>query len=496
MRRNRLLVMMVVAGLTGVLGVSVLRAKYPPVDGGMQQVLPHPVFAELDPWLQDALLDEQRDINDRYADLFRYFVAGYLAYRSEDGARAFYPGAASNNGRALDGLEGFSRTAPLIAAWLYGGRAETVTVPRFGPVDLVSLLRKGIVNGTDPLQNAYWGRIGTDDQRIVEAADIALALWLTRDTLWDTLDSEARHRVTAWLAQAEGKVTKPGNWRLFPVLINRVLESLGVPVNRESFARDWSTLRASYAGSGWFHDQRQARIDFYNAWAFHYALYWLTLIDPGFETEFITDARREFVAFFRYFIAPKGLPIFGRSICYRTAAPTPLVIAAHSDGGTVEPGEARRALDRVWRYFVNRGGVANGGLSQGYCGRDLRILDRYSGPASCLWGTRSLVAAFTHPAQSPFWSAPERPLPVEQADFEVHSPAARLTVRGDRSSGAVVVRRDDPSPGSVELEAYTWRHRLAERLLQRPFRPTNKRAKYARAAYRSDQPFCGCGTAS
>lgn len=469
-----------------------LHVRYPAVEGGLHRTSPHPAFAELDPWLQRALLDDQRDVEDRYADLFRYFVAGYLAYRSDTGAVAFYPGEASNHGYAVDGLEGFSRTAPLIGAWLYSGRSKVLDVPRFGKVNLEALLRQAIEAGTNPAGDAYWGAIGIADQRVVEAADIALALWLTRDSIWDRLNADEKDRIAAWLAQSEGKVTTPGNWRLFPMLVNRVLRSFGETTSDEAFARDWEVVRAGYAGEGWFYDSREQHLDYYNAWSFYYGLYWLTQIDPGFDVEFVKKARREFVAFFRYFMTPKGLPIFGRSICYRTAATVPLVIAAGTDPDLVDPGEARRAFDRLWRYFVNRGGVVNGALSQGYCGADERIVDPYIGPASCLWGTRSLLVALLHRPGSPFWSRPEHALRVELADFDLTSSSTGLRVVGHRDTGSVTVYLRGESTGSAELIPYTWKNRFAEWLLQRPFRPKNDEAKYLLPSYRSDVPFCGC----
>jgi len=63
-----------------------------------------------------------------YADLMRYFVAGFIAHRSRLGAHADYPGLRSYNGPAMDRLEGFTRLAPLLAAWLHGGRAPRVVL--------------------------------------------------------------------------------------------------------------------------------------------------------------------------------------------------------------------------------------------------------------------------------------------------------------------------------------------------------------------------------
>jgi hypothetical protein len=61
------------------------------------------------------------------------------------------------------------------------------------------MLRAGILGGVDPRSNEYWGEIQDQDQRIVEAADVARVLWLTRARIWDTLDRGQKQMICAWL---------------------------------------------------------------------------------------------------------------------------------------------------------------------------------------------------------------------------------------------------------------------------------------------------------
>src|SRR5207248_770688 len=89
---------------------------------------------------------------------------------------------------------------------------------------------------------------------------------------------------------------------------------------------------------------------------------------------------------------PCGRGQWRRSACYRMAAPVPLLLEQF-DAVHGQPGEARRALDATWEYFLQHNGAKDGNITQGYCGSDARVLDNYSGPASCLWGMRSLIAA-------------------------------------------------------------------------------------------------------
>jgi len=461
----------------------------------MIQATPDVMFRDLDPWVRKSFLHDSQPVNERYADLFKYFIAGFLAYQDGSGARAHYPGAGSTHGRSIDGLEGFSRISPLIASWLAGGRSHIISTPNFDRVDLVHLLTEGIKVGTDPSSIHYWGHIVEDDQRVVEAADIALSIWLTKDILWPGLNEEERDNIVKWLKQVQGKVTtaQATNWRLFPIIVSCVLKALGENVSEESLYTEWSFIKNRYAGNGWFGDSNDNGFDYYNAWSFHYGLYWISQIDTEFESNFIKDARRKFVSTYKYLITPDGLPIFGRSICYRMASPTPYLIASLTDMDLVPAGQAKRALDVIWRYFVERGALANGGITQGYCGVDLRIVERYSGPASCLWGVRSLVIAFSQGNNSPIWTATELPLPIETSDFEITESTLRWVIEGRAADNSVMVRWLERS-GDSQLESYTWKRRLAEMIFGRPFRPPNRLAKSQRSHYSSKVPFCGCNS--
>lgn len=493
MKRKALLITALAAVVLLAAGYTVLRSKYPPVDGWTESSSPDRVFETLDPWIRESFADAGRPVTTRYGELFRYLMAGFLTYRSDGGARAHYPGFASTHGRDIDGMEGFSRIAPLIAAWLAGGRPETIEIPSHGRVNLPGLLRLGIEQGTDPASEEYWGDIGALDQRLVEASDIALTIWLGRDFIWDTLDQDTHARIVSWLAQAQGKAdsTRFANWHLYPLMINRVLESLGVPVSDKMVDAGWNEVTSSYAGSGWFQDIQDNQFDYYNAWAFHYSLYWLTRIDQKLDNDFVNNARKEFVSFYRHLVTPRGFPVLGRSICYRTAMPVPVIIESLTSDHIVSPGEARRALDVTWRYFIEHKALAHGVLTQGYCGQDRRVLNNYSGPASCLWGARSLIVALAQPDDAPFWTAAEQPLPVEQKDFALFAKIPGWRLEGSREQNAVVIRFPGRS-GNPALKPYTRKHKLASALFQRPFGPGNRPAKFNRAEYSSATPFCGC----
>lgn len=428
---------------------------------------------------------------DSYDALFRYFVGGWARYRSPLGAVAHYPGWRSWSGRHVDALEGFARIMPLFAAWVHGGRAPEIRLASGESVNLAAAFRAGLLAGTDPASGEYWGDIRDRDQRIVEAADIALALWLFRDTVWQELTAAQRAQVARWLSQVDGRRTHDNNWHLFVVLVERVLHTLGLPITDSSARRRYARVKEFYRGDGWFSDGEHGSFDYYNAWGFHYALFWLDEIDPHWDPGFLRDVRAAFLENYRYLIGPEGFPMLGRSSCYRFAAPAPLVFGHSSCPELVSAGQARRALDCTWRYFLNHGALSRGTVTQGYFGADARILENYSGPASSLWSLRSLIPAFYLPDQAQFWRDPPDQLPVETGDYCFRVPATGWTIRGVQKTRTITIETPAPlPPRETRLASYGLLGRLLGLMYRSPHRPENYGAKYRRRYYSSAEPLC------
>ena len=431
--------------------------------------------------------------SDDYRALLAYFVEGFLTYRVEGWAGADFPGWPSSYGTAADRLEGFSRSVPVMAAWLNGGRTWELELQSGARVDIGQLIREGVVAGTDPDSAGYWGPIGHKDPRIVEAADVALSLWLARESVWKQFSTAEKAQVAAWLGGVNGKQTADNNWHLFVVLVNLVLRDLGAPHDLAEAKRRYDRARSFYRGDGWFSDGPDGRFDYYNAWGFHYTLFWIDQVDPSFDHDFIRTSLDTFAFQLKHMIGPHGLPIMGRSVCYRLGAAAPVVMAAGAGSIRVTPGEARRALDVTWGFFAGHGAIRHGMISQGYCGDDPRVLDSYSGPASCLWSLRSLVAAFYLPDSHAFWTGPARPLPVELHDFELPLPVPGWHVVGNHETLDVTLHGRASSPAAeAELLPYTFPNRIKTFLTGRPYRPGNLAAKYEQSSYGSRDPFCGC----
>jgi hypothetical protein len=219
-------------------------------------------------------------------------------------------------------------------------------------------------------------------------------------------------------------------------------------------------------------------------------LFWLNLINPDIDSDFIDDSLNDFVQNYKFLFSTEGIPITGRSICYRIAAPAPLIAAAVRKLDSVSSGMARRALDCVWKYFISKGAVCHGKVTQGYWLDDMSLLDNYSGPGSGLWSLRSLVLAFYCPPDSDFWMAPLEKLPIEQGDYKVFIPEIQWEIRGCKLTTEVqIIKGNNAGNAFRQMEKHTFLRKAAEFVTCLPFRPGNSYVKYKLHKYSSLHPF-------
>jgi hypothetical protein len=428
-----------------------------------------------------------------YESLVGYVVEGFLTYATPSRALAKYPGLPAGGARKAEEFEGFSRIAPLLGVWLEHAANAPLKLPSGREADAAQILRSAVLAGTDRNHADYWGDITDRDQRIAEAADIALALWLSRAAVWDRLEDSQRRQITEWLLQVNGKKIADNNWHLFVVQVNVALQALGAEADAAAIERHLARTLQFYRGDGWFSDGPEGPVDYYNAWGFYYHIGWIHRMNAGLLQKTVDDALPLFATDLLHLLGPNGMPVFGRSVCYRMAVSAPLIFASTLHPDTVAPAQARRALDLTWDFFLEHGALREGRVTQGYCSDDAAVLDNYSGPASCLWSLRSLVAALDLPRDAAFWSQPAAPLPVEQGDFERRIAGGRWLARGDLSSKDVTIVNPTPmAEARTRMDRFGVIDRILSIVRGVPRRPSNEGAKYGRASYRSVEPFCGC----
>ncbi|WP_080871165.1 DUF2264 domain-containing protein [Vibrio fluvialis] len=440
-----------------------------------------------DPFLR-SYFRQETDLEAMCVTLAQYVAEAFSHYSVWDWTHAYYPGRPSQQNARTDAVEGASRVLPTLAAWLhYSGK--TVMSGLDGQLmDIAGMLSRAFLAGTDPKHPGYWGKLHDYDQRICESADLALALWLSKLQVWQHYTREEQQQVLRWFNQVHSLSTVDNNWHLFPLTVQAVIKALS---GDDYIAYDkYERVKAFYVGDGWFRDGAKGNYDYYNAWGFHYSLYWLDQIDPEFDPNFIRQSLNEFVAGYRYFFTPEGIPFFGRSACYRLAAAAPLLAAAGNGSPSINIGEAKRAFRLNLSYFISHGAMRSGVPTQGLFGDDGRLVDNYSGPASSFWSLRALNIALYMGNHAGLWQENESPLAIEQQSFAFDIPAIRAHVKGifDTKEIVVIFLNDYTSqqdPLSRRLEKQPCIHKVAELCVGRATRPKNNLLRRGVTCYSS-----------
>lgn len=159
-------------------------------------------------------------------------LEGILAYGSRGKARIKIPGVESTNGLVADELEGFSRSLIMAVPWLKSHNDPQLSVTN-KTVDVADFYREGILAGTNPQHPEYWGQIGDFSQNIVECGSLAWSLYLSQAQIWDKYSDREKKQVADYLLQCNRVKAHANNWLLFKVIINTVLEKLGMPFSKK-----------------------------------------------------------------------------------------------------------------------------------------------------------------------------------------------------------------------------------------------------------------------
>ncbi|MEU6172413.1 DUF2264 domain-containing protein [Streptantibioticus parmotrematis] len=373
-----------------------------------------------------------------------------VPYASPGFARYDLPGRASRSGPRSDGLEGFARSFLLASFRIAGALAPATTghpLPAHGPVEaLITRYARGLTTGTDPSRPDAWPPIAERSQPMVEAASIAIGLHETRPWIWDRLEDGERERVVDWLSGFTGKHTWDNNWRLFQVVVEQFLASVGAPWDRDAIEGGLDRIEDWYVGEGWYSDGEGRHFDYYNAWALHfYPLLWARIAGstPGGGAEparaaVYRERLRLFLDGYRYFFGADGAPVHqGRSLTYRFATAAPLWMGALADATPLAPGLTRRIASGTLRHFAERGAPdADGLLRLGWYGPFLPVTQTYSGPGSPYWASKGFLGLLL-PATHPVWTERELPSPIEESDVTVALRGPGWLLHGTRRDGIV-----------------------------------------------------------
>jgi hypothetical protein len=375
-----------------------------------------------------------------WLEMFAELIVPVIDNASPGKARQIIPGQRSHHGRLADELEGFTRSFIMAGPWLATAECPEVHASR-GRRDVAAFYREGILAGTDPAHGEYWGDIADYAQHLVEMASLAWSLYLSRRWIWDTYSEAEKRQVADYLYQCTTVAYHQNNWLLFNVVTNAVLKRLEMPYRQDQIDANIDACEGMYLGSGWYRDGSVNRLDYYNAWAFHYYYLIWSLLDGESKPE-VAARHRERVALLAeqmpYFIAADGsAPIFGRSMIYRFAYLAPLVLGVSMGAVEIPAGLLRTVCNATMRFFAEQPIMTDDGfLGMGYIKPNESILEHYSCGGSPYWAAKAFNALLI-PAEDPFWTAAEEPLPIRTSSFARPLDDAGILLIGSRDDGQV-----------------------------------------------------------
>lgn len=333
------------------------------------------------------------------------------------------------------------------AAWYddISTAVETFARPLWGLVPLwyggddkyfSDLYRSGIIEGTDPKSDKYWGECGQCDQRYVEMASIAYAMLFVPNIIWEPLTEWQKKNLSSWLWQINTHDVCDSNWRFFRVLVNLALKHCGYEYDDEKIHLDLERFEDFYIGDGWYKDGMQNQKDYYISMAIHfYSLIYSCFEDDEYSARFRNRAKK-FAYSFVYWFSENGdaLP-YGRSLTYRFAQGAFWSACLLAGVQPFEMGVMKGIISRHLKYWMNEPIFDNGGmLSIGYCYSNLLMAEHYNSPGSPYWGLK-FFAFLALSDEHEFWKAEEKPL-AKLDEIKLIKAADMLVVRNNKEAYA------------------------------------------------------------
>ena len=417
----------------------------------------------------DRVLSRQTGwVRAHWEALADHLLDSLIPYFSPGSARVVLPGRPSRSGTSSDELEGFARSFMLAAFRIAGVRGE-------GCEQLIERYARGVANGANPDHPEAWLRLTPRSQQMVEAAAIAVALHESREWIWDRLDTRAQEHVAEWLGGFIGSTTHDNNWRLFQVVSEQFLASVGAPYSKEDIEGGLDRIEDWYVGDGWYSDGDGQNFDNYIGWAMHlYPGLWtrMAAATPGAQYDDRLKLYRERLSLFLedaiHLVGNDGAPVYqGRSLTYRMAAATPYWMGAVLDATPLSPGQTRRLCSGIARHFVQHGVPDERGLlTLGWYDTFLPTTQPYSGPGSPYWASKGFIGLLL-PPEHPVWSDAEETLPLDEADQVRSMPAPGWIVHASRHDQVVQLvnhgadHAPPAEPSGVEPSADPHYNRLA-----------------------------------
>lgn len=408
-------------------------------------------------------------------DTWAGIVAGWADHLDPSGANLLIDGI-HNRADSNGSYEGTTRMLWGIGGWLSSPTRPGTVVWRDRSYDLEHLMRRAIVNGTNPDDPGYWGdpvQSGAA-QYTVESGQVAYAIWQTRHRVWDGLTPDERRRVADWLMVCGHPPESRwgNNWALFWALNHAVRDALGLPCDIDLVDDVMKRyLDDVYCGNGWYDDgpaRGTNHFDDYNLWVFaSHVLAWIDVDDgrtPHRAAKLLDRIRALMQHVPSFFAADGAYPEYGRSGAYKFARLGALLWAHRHGAWPHSVGLLRTIVERHLRWYLRRGAIRpDGTLRQALTSTGSpAIRESYISTGASYWATQAFGGLWSLPDDDPLWTTAPEPLPIERGDVHrvLMEPGWILT--GTRESGHI--------------------HRFTTYVSHYP-------AKYAKLAYSTAAPY-------
>jgi hypothetical protein len=329
--------------------------------------------------------------------------------------------------------------------------------------DFWEIYLQGIIHGTDPEHEEYWGILTDCDQRMVEMAVIGLALCLIPEKVWIPLTDLEKQNFAKWMNQINEHDIVQNNWLFFRVFVNCGLQKVGAAYDSAALEDALNRVDSYYLDNGWYSDGFTEQMDYYIAFGMHfYSLVYAKLLedrDP-IRSESYKKRAAQFAKDFIYWFAEDGSAIpYGRSMTYRFAQSAFWSALAYAGVEVYPWGVVKGLVLRNLRWWFKQPILTKEGLlTVGYSYPNLVMSEGYNGEGGAYWAMKTFLPLALD-ENHPFWQAKEESLPkLDKVSVQMH-PHMHIV-------------RDEP------------RHVMAFTSGQyAPFEPANMASKYEKFVY-------------
>lgn len=352
--------------------------------------------------LQENPLETRQDYVDALRDILDPVYK--LMDSQHTPGRVHISDSGSGYDRPRRDIEGFMRTLWGIGPLCSTEERAAANKPLF------NLAIDGIIAGTDPTSDFYWGELNDYDQLFVEMGSLATMLILTKESFWNLISEKQQQNIYNWLNQINHHTLPPTNWLFFRVLVNTFFYDVGLPVDLEAFEKDLDRLDSYYLKDGWYFDGYPNQIDYYIAFGMQYYGVLSASLAKGEITShknIFEERAGKFAHTFKNWFTKTGAALpFGRSLTYRFAQSGFWAVSAYAgiDLDGVSLSEVKYLLSKNMNYWFKQAIFTEDGLlTIGYAYPDLVMAEGYNAPGSPYWAMKNFIV-LALPDDAKFWS--------------------------------------------------------------------------------------------